>query len=484
MPLLVQILEIDTGGMVLKGKGFTDFTEGNISRHLLAFTLPMLAGNALQAMYNMVDSIWVGRYLGPAGLAAVSVSFPIIFALISLVMGLTMATTTIVSQYFGAKNEAMVKRTVNNSITLLFVAAVMITIIGIVFRYPILRLINTPEAIIADAASYLLVFMAGLIFMFLYNVLSAILRGLGDSRTPLLFLVYSTVINIILDPLMILGVGPFPRMGVAGAALATVIAQGVSAYLGIRYLNKVGHMLSFRFRDLNFDRDLTKLTLRIGLPAGIQQMVVSLGNLTISSFINSFGQTVVAAYGAAGRLDQFAFMPAMSLGVATSAFVGQNLGAGKEERVKETVRSSLLQVTLFTLPAVLLALFAPRALLSLFTNDQEVLRIGAGYLRIAAFSYFPFAWMFVYNGVLRGAGDTLPTMFFTIGSLWVVRVPLARYLSSLPGLGVRGIWWGIAISPIFGLVLSVGYYLTGRWKKVGVVRRQQGGPQPPLPDEL
>lgn len=458
--------------MSLSEQRYADFTEGSIPKQLLQFTWPMLAGNALQALYNMVDSFWVGRFMGPAGLAAVSISFPIIFALISLVIGLTMATTTLVSQYFGAKDERMVKRAVNNSFTLLFFSAVLISILGITFRYSILWLVNAPAEIIDDAASYLLIFLAGLVFMFLYNVLSAILRGLGDSRTPLLFLVYSTVINIILDPIMIFGLGPVPRLGVAGAALATVIAQGISAILGIRYLNKVGHLLSFRLRDLTFDRQLTGLTLRIGLPAGIQQMVVSLGNLTVSSFINSFGQTVVAAYGAAGRLDQFAFMPAMSLGVATSAFVGQNLGANRQERVRETVRSSLVQVTLFTLPAVLLALFAPAVLLRLFTDNQEVLAIGSDYLRIAAFSYFPFAWMFVYNGVLRGAGDTLPTMFFTIGSLWVVRVPLSRYLSGLPGLGLRGIWWGIAVSPLFGLLLSAGYYLTGRWQRAAVTNRR------------
>lgn len=461
----------------MQGKGFTDFTSGNIQRQLLAFTLPMLAGNALQALYNTVDSVWVGRFLGSDGLAAVSVSFPVIFALISLVMGITMATTTLVSQYFGAKDEPMVRRVVNNSLSLLFVAAVLISVLGIAWRYPILRLVNTPDAIIAPAANYLLVFLAGLVFMFLYNVLSAILRGLGDSRTPLLFLVYSTVINIILDPLLIFGFGPIPRMEVAGAALATVIAQGVSAFLAIRYLNRVGHLLTFNWRELAFDRHLTGLTLRIGLPAGIQQMVVSLGNLTVSSFINSFGPAVVAAYGAAGRLDQFAFMPAMSLGVATSAFVGQNLGAGKQDRVRQTVQASLLQVTLFTLPAVLLALLAPAALLGLFTDSPTVLATGSQYLRIAAFSYLPFAWMFVYNGVLRGAGDTLPTMFFTIGSLWVVRVPLARYLSGLPSFGVRGIWWGIAISPLFGLILSYVYYLTGRWRR-GAITRQTGGRQP------
>ena len=254
--------------------------------------------------------------------------------------------------------------------------------------------------------------------------------------------------------------------------MATVIAQGVSAYLGVRHLKRIGHVINIDWRRLQLDADLTKTTLRIGLPAGIQQMVVSLGNLTVSAYINSFGKTIVAAYGAAGRLDQFSFMPAMSLGMATSALVGQNLGAGQEERVRETLRQSLLLATVLTIPAILLVVFTPRVLLKLFTTDPAVLAAGTVYLHIVAFSYLPFAYMFVYNGVLRGAGDTLPTMFFTIGSLWMVRVPLARYLASLPSLGERGIWIAMATSPLFGLLCSYLYYRTGRWKRMAITGRQ------------
>ena len=203
----------------------TDFTEGSIPKHLVMFSIPMLLGNLLQALYNTVDSIWVGRFLGPHALAAVSVGFPVIFALIALVNGVTMATTILVSQYFGARQQERLVKTVTNSLILLVALGLIISVIGVVFRRPLLELINTPPEIIDMASEYLAIYMAGLVGMFLYNVASAILRGLGDSRTPLRFLAYATFLNIVLDPLLIFGLGPIPPMGVAGVALATVIAQ-------------------------------------------------------------------------------------------------------------------------------------------------------------------------------------------------------------------------------------------------------------------
>jgi putative MATE family efflux protein len=438
----------------------------------------MLAGNLLQALYNTVDSIWVGRYVGPDALGAVSVSFPIIFALIALIMGLTMATTTLVAQYKGAGDDTAVRQTVSNSLKLLAGLGVVSSAIGLVFRMPLLRLINTPEAILVHASSYLGIFLAGMVGMFLYNAGSAILRGLGDSRTPLRFLAIATAINIVLDPLMILGVGPFPKMGVAGAALATIIAQGVSSVLVLRHLSKVTRLLHFEGRLLSVDRRITKLTFSIGLPAGVQQFLASLGMLTLTSIINRFGATVVAAFGAAARLDQFATMPAMSIGMATAALCGQNLGAGKEERVREVVRSSAVVSVALTGTATVIALAIPGVLFGVFTRDAGVLAEGVRYLRIVAWSYVPFALFFVFTGVLRGAGDTVPPMVITVVNLWIVRVPLAQYLSSIPALGIRGVWIANAVTPVAGLALSYAYYRTGRWKARVVARRARAvGPE-------
>ena len=217
-------------------KRVTDFTEGSIPRHLIIFALPMFLGNLLQAFYNIIDSIWVGRFLGHQAFAAISVSFPVIFVLIALIIGITMGTTTLVGQYYGAKKNELVSKTISNSLLLLLVFGSIISLAGVIFSRRILLFINAPLDVLDMAADYLKIFSSGLLGMFLYNGISGILRGLGDSRTPLKFLFYATILNLILDPFFIFGLGPFPRLEVRGAALATIIAQGISALISLRYL--------------------------------------------------------------------------------------------------------------------------------------------------------------------------------------------------------------------------------------------------------
>lgn len=448
----------------------TDFASGNILRHLIAFSLPMFLGNLLQALYNTVDSIWVGRFLGRNALAAVSVGFPVIFLLISLVVGLTMAATVLVAQYAGARRQDMVRRVVSTSLGIMALAGALLSILGLLLHRSILALVRTPPALVAQASSYLRVFLLGLIFTFLYNAASSILRGLGDSRSPTVYLAYATITNIILDPLFIFGLGPLPRMGVAGAAWATVLAQAVSAVLALRHLHRVNGLLDAELRAYIPRADLTWRMLSIGLPAGLQQIIVSLGAVFIGALVNTFGETVVAAYGAAARLDQFAFLPSLSISLATSALVGQNLGAGREDRARETLQWSALLGAAIAAGVTLLILAVPRALLAVFNTDPGVLREGATYLRIVSLTYVPFSLMFAVNGLLRGAGDTLPTMLTSLAALWLVRVPLATWLARGAGLGSRGIWIGIALSPLVGLVLSYSYYRTGWWRGKVVTR--------------
>lgn len=461
-------------------RGGNDLTQGSMLKHVIAFSLPMLIGNLLQALYNTVDSIWVGNFLGPAALGAVSVSFPIIFVLISLIFGITMATTVLVAQYMGAKQIDMVKKTINNTFLILSISAIVVSIAGIVFNRSILRLINTPDDILNMASSYLNIFLVGLIFMFGYNTISAILRGLGDSKTPLIFLAVATVINIILDPLLILGIGPFPRMGIAGAALATTIAQGVSFITAVIYLNRKDHLLTFNLKYFRFDKELTMKTVKIGIPAGIQMSVVSVGMLVVSAIINAFGTQIVASFGMASRLDQFSMMPSQSIAMATSAIAGQNIGAGKEENVKETVKWSTILAVSIAAVITLVAQFTPKTLLGLFTSDRALLELGARNLRILSLGYIPSAIMFITNGLLRGAGDTLPTMIFSITSLWVIRVPLAKVLSGISSLGADGIWIAIVTSAVISMLLSRIYYATGKWKEKNIIGRPSDDLQPEI----
>jgi len=257
--------------------------------------------------------------------------------------------------------------------------------------------------------------------MFLYNAAGSILRGLGDSRTPLRFLAYATFANIILDPIFIFGMGPIPRMEIAGVALATVISQD-SQQFALIYLHRVSGLLTIKRGQWRIDFSLFSLIARIGLPAGIQQTAVSLSALTVNSIVNKFGSTVMAGYGAGLRLDQFAFMPAMSGGLAVTSLVGQNLGAGREDRVRDSVRWSLILTGGITAALSLVVLAFPDRLIAIFTRDGRVIAVGAEYLRFAALSYVPYACMFALSGVLRGAGDTVSAMLMTLTSLWVVRV--------------------------------------------------------------
>ncbi|MDI3534858.1 MAG: hypothetical protein PWQ82_1223 [Thermosediminibacterales bacterium] len=448
-----------------------DFTQGSIPKHLFDFTIPLFLGNLLQTFYNTVDSIWVGRFLGPQALAAVSVSFPIIFVLVSFVMGITMATTVLVAQYKGARREDMVKKTINNSMLLLLIGALTVSIFGISFNRQILKLMNTPDSLIPMASGYLNVFLGGLVFMFGYNVTSAILRGLGDSRTPLIFLTYSTAINMALDPLLIFGIGPIPKMGIIGAAVATIISQAISFYLAVRYLDRSNHLITIKFREMKFDMELTKLTIKIGLPAGIQHTVISLGQTVMMSLVNTFGPLVVASYGAAVKIQSFAFMPGMSIGMAVSSLTGQNIGAGREDRIREIVKwAMVLTLVIIGFVALVIAVF-PKQLLLMFTKDDMVLKQGAHILRILSVSYIPFGLMWVANGVLRGAGDTFITMVISIVSLWGIRIPLAVYLARFTPLGSTGIWAAMAIGSFISMFLTWGYYLTGRWKGKSAVKK-------------
>ena len=442
-----------------------DLTQGNEGKLIFYFALPMLIGNIFQQLYNTVDSIIVGNALGKEALAAVGASFPIIFLLVSLIMGITMGSTILISQFFGARQLDQVKKTIDTAYIFLFFGSITSTIIGLLVSGPILRLLKIPDEVFTMAKTYLDIIFTGMIVMFGYNSISAILRGLGDSKTPLYFLIISTVVNIFLDLLFILVF----EWGVAGAAWATVIAQGVSFILGIIYLNKTHDLFKFELKKMSFDRRLFNTSMKIGLPAGVQQMLVAGGMMALSRIVNGFGTNAIAAYTAAGRLDSFASMPAMNLSAALSSFVGQNLGANKPDRVKKGYLATLGMATLISIVITIMIFFFGKELIALFNTDPDVIIIGERYLKIVGSFYVIFSSMFITNGVLRGAGDTFIPMFFTICSLWLVRVPVSSYLSK--SLGTDGIWWGIPIAWTVGASLSIAYYLTGRWKRKVIVKK-------------
>ncbi len=443
-----------------------DLTIGKESKVIFQFALPMLLGNVFQQLYNVVDSIIVGNILGKKALAAVGASFPVIFTLIALVFGIGIGFSIIVAQYFGAKDIERVKRTIDTMYISLFFASIAITIIGITFNESIFRILKLPEEVLPLAKTYLNVYFSGTIFLFGFNGTSSILRGLGDSKTPLYFLILSTLVNIGLDLLFIIVF----KWGIAGAAYATIISQGIAFISAIIYLNKTHKIIHFSLRDTHFDKNIFKKSIKIGLPSGIQQTFVSIGMMALFGIINTFGTDVIAAYTAAGRINSLALMPAMNFAAALSTFTGQNLGAGKGKRVKSGYKATLLMSSLLCIVVTVIIIYFGGFLMSLFTSDSEVIRIGTKYLVIVSSFYLLFSTMFVTNGVIRGAGATLIPMFITLFSLWLVRLPVAYFLSQK--IGVTGIWWSIPIGWFFGMIGALIYYMSGKWKNKVIIEHE------------
>jgi putative MATE family efflux protein len=447
-----------------------DLTQGREGIQIMQFAAPLLLGNVFQQLYSVVDSIIVGNFLGKNALAAVGASFPVIFTMISFVIGIAGGFTIIISQYFGARQMKNVRDTIDTMYIFLFFAALLISTIGIVFTEEIFRLMQTPDEVIPEAITYLQVYFAGIVFFFGFNGINAILRGLGDSKTPLYFLVIATLTNILFDYLLVVVF----KVGIAGAAYATIISQGGAFITAIFYLNRTHTVVKLTTLRIHFNRAIFRRSLKIGLPSGIQNTIVSLGMMMLFGIVNTFGATAAAAYSVALRINALASTPAMNFAAALSTFVGQNLGANKPKRVRKGLLSTLgMASTLVAIMTGVIIIFK-NELMMLFTDDPEVVAIGAEYLVIVSSFYLVFSTLFIFGGVMRGAGDTLMPMFFTLISLWAIRIPVAYLLSA--EVGITGIWWATPIGWFTGMTMSVIYYLTGRWKRKVVVKHEKSNP--------
>ncbi|WP_421920299.1 MATE family efflux transporter [Marinifilum sp.] len=441
-----------------------DFTSGNVSKLIFNFTLPMLLGNVFQQLYNVVDSIVVGKVLGKEALASVGASFPIIFTLIALLIGIGSGFSIVISQFYGAKDIGSVKRSIDTMYIFLFFAGLVVSILGIYYSKELFLLLQLPIELIPQATTYLNVYMAGMILFFGFSGTSSVLRGLGDSKTPLYFLIIASVFNILFDVLFVM----IFKWGIAGAAWATVIAQGGAFISGIIYLNRTHKIMKFSLMKLVFDKELFIKSLKIGLPSGVQHTFVALGMMALLGIVNTFGTDVIAAYTAAGRIDSLAMMPAMNFSQAVAAFVGQNLGANKIDRVRKGFKATFFMSNLFCLLMTAIIVIFGSQLMKMFTTDPNVIAIGEKYLIIVSSFYLLFSTLFTTNGVLRGAGDTLIPMFITLFSLWIIRIPGAYFLSA--EIGETGIWWSIPFGWSMGALLSYLYYLTGKWKSKSIIQ--------------
>lgn len=447
--------------------GQVDMAQGRPWEKIVAFTVPMLIGNIAQQLYNTVDSIVVGKYEGDNALAAVGSAGPIFNLLLVLFVGISMGAGIMVSQYYGSRDRENLSRTIGSTMTLTAIASVVLMIVGTVAIRPALELLDTPESIIGWCTSYLLILLWGIAGLAYYNILCGILRGLGDSLSALVYLLVATAINIVLDVWFVAGL----HMGVSGVALATVIAQFVSAVLCVLKLRKMTDFFDMKAQYLKPDGKNMGTVIRLGLPSGITQAIFSLAMVVVQSLTNSFGEMIIAANVIIMRVDGFAMMPNFSFGTAMTTYAGQNVGARQFDRVKQGARQgTLIAAGTSAVITGLILLFGPY-LMGIFTNTRELAQLSADMMKILAVGYIAMAVTQSLSGVMRGTGDTVTPMWISLLTTVGIRVPLVYglvYLTRTPDLPqgrYESLWISLLCAWVLGAVITGIFYKLGRWKK-------------------
>lgn len=436
-----------------------DMTTGNPAKILVKFTVPMLISVMFQQLYNIADSIIAGQLLGGDALASIGISYTITMIYMAIANGSNIGCSVVISQFFGNGNYSKMKTCISTSLISVLSLSVILTILGLIFSTPLLIALNTPENLFENSAAYLNIYTAGLIFLFLYNVCTGIFTALGDSKTPLFFLIISSVLNVILDYILV----KYTPLGVSGVAWATFIAQGLASILA--FLTLIS-----RIKKLNcgksefFSFSILQKVLFVAVPSILQQSFVSVGNIFIQGLVNSFGDIVVAGFSAAGKLNTFTITTLTALGNSMSSYTAQNVGAGKVERIKKGVKSLYIVSFVITTPLFILYNFYPDVMMRIFVNSNDVAIISAGmeFLKTVAPFYLFISIKLIIDGVLRGSGAVNIFMISTFSDL-LLRVVLSFVLS--PMFAQQGIWYSWPIGWLFATAISCIFYFTGMWKK-------------------
>lgn len=450
--------------------GPVDMTTGTPWKKIALFTIPMIIGNIAQQLYNTVDSIVVGKFVGDNALAAVGSASPIFNLLLVLFIGISVGTSVMVSQYFGAKEREQLSKTIGCCITLTAIASVFIMLIGSFIVRPLLELLHTPDSIIDWCTSYLTVLFWGISGVAYYNILSGVLRGLGDSVSALLYLLVATVINIVLDLWFVAGLG----LGVFGVALATAIAQAISALLCFIKLSRMQELFDMKPKYLRVDGEHTMTMIRLGLPSGLTQAIFSMAMIIVQSLTNSFGEMVIAANVIIMRVDGFAMMPNFSFGTAMTTYSGQNVGAKRYDRAEEGARQGTIMAMAVSASITVLILIFGKYLMGIFTSTTELVDLSVHMMRILAVGYIAMAVTQSLSGVMRGAGDTMTPMWISLFTTVVVRVPVAYGISwltrtaELPNGRSECIFISLLMSWTLGAIITFIFYRIGGWKKKAI----------------
>lgn len=390
-----------------------NFTTGSIPRQLLIFSLPILLGNLITTGYSIINAGWVGNLLGGTSVGAVAVVFPVMMLLIALISGGTTASSILIARSYGSNNNNMIQKVVNNSWTVGLVVVLLVTLFGFLSSGCILRIMGTPAELLKQATSYLQISLLGFAFMYLSNLVVSILRGIGDTTTPMIFMILSTIVNAVLDPLLIAGIGPFPKLGLNGSAVASLISTALATISGLLYLKRKYRGLPINLKRLELDIKMIATIVKLGFPVFIQMSLISISTAFVVIFVNEFGAKAIAAYGVTSRIDTIAIMPATAVFMGISTLTAQNIGANKFERIKGIFKWGIMLNTAVILTISLLVVVFAGGIMKLFVNDQKIIDIGANYLAIVGSSYILFAISFVSNGIINGAGKTNITMLFS-----------------------------------------------------------------------
>ncbi len=447
-----------------------DMTEGSPWQKIVLFTVPMLVGNIAQQLYNTVDSVVVGNYVGDNALAAVGSAGPILNLLIVLFVGISVGAGIMVSQYFGARQKEKLSTTIGNCITLTAIATLFVMVVASLVARPLLELLGTPESIIDWCHSYLLILFIGSAGLAYYNILSGILRGLGDSMAALTYLLVSTVINIVLDLLFVAKLG----MGVNGVALATVIAQLISAALCMFRLMRMADIFELKKSHLKLQKQYTMRVVQLGLPSGITQAILSMAMIVVQSLTNSFGEMFIAANVIVMRVDGFAMMPNFSFGTAMTTYAGQNVGARLDARVDKGAKQGTLIAMGTSAVITGLILIFGKSLMGIFTKTPELVELSRDMMGILAVGYIAMAVTQSLSGVMRGAGDTMTPMWISIATTILIRVPIAYGISfltrtpELPNGRQECIFISLLLSWVLGAIITFVFYKRGKWKNKGI----------------
>lgn len=450
--------------MSKENKFLKDMTKGTPWKLLLQFAVPLFIGNIFQQLYNMVDSIIVGNFVGPNALGAIGTTNSLNFLFFSLVAGLSVGIGIIVAQFFGSNNEEKVKDTIGNAIWIVLISSVIMACIGFFIAKPVLVLLRTDKVILGDATAYLKVTSIGICCTGLYNGVSSILRALGDSKTPLIFLIFASLVNVVLDLWFVLGLG----WGVVGAGVATVFSQFLSAVTCIFYAYKSNTYFRLKKKNLKLNSYIVEKSLRLGIPVALQNSLIAFSLIVLQAIVNGYGATFTTAFTVISRIETLVQQPFMSLGAAVSTYTGQNLGAGKTDRVVKGFNSSNVMNVIFS--AVVLVLFwtFTSPIVSIFGKDAEVLRIASDGLRITSCFYVFLGLIYTTRNVLNGAGDAMFSLFTGIVEC-IGRVGFAYPLTLIPFLGSYGVFVATGITWMLNGLFSLIRYKRGKWKTINLV---------------